>query len=66
MEQTEWHIARTPSRETTLTIRQIAERLHLGSWKSLNHKLYLLKKAAKITQINEFAPTACARAKAKD
>ena len=28
-------------RETTLTIRQIAERLHLGSWKSLNNKLYL-------------------------
>ena len=25
----------------TLTIRQIAERLHLGSWKSLNNKLYL-------------------------
>ena len=28
-------------RETTLTIRQIAERLHLGSWKSLNNNLYL-------------------------
>ena len=31
-------------RETTLTIRQIAERLHLGSWKSLNNKLYLAGK----------------------
>jgi REP element-mobilizing transposase RayT len=29
-------------RETTLTIRQIAQRLHMGSWKSLNNKLYLL------------------------
>ena len=28
-------------RETTLTIRQTAQRLHLGSWKSLNNKLYL-------------------------
>jgi hypothetical protein len=28
-------------RETTLTIRQIAQRLCLGSWKSLNHQLYL-------------------------
>jgi hypothetical protein len=28
-------------RHTTLTIRQMAERLHLGSWKSLNNKLYL-------------------------
>ena len=32
-------------RETTLTIRQIAERLRLGSWKSLNNKLYLLRQA---------------------
>lgn len=31
--------------ETTLTIRQIAERLHLGSWKSLNNKLYLRSRA---------------------
>ncbi len=32
-------------RETTLTIRQIAKRLHMGSWKSLNNKLYLAGKA---------------------
>ena len=32
-------------RETTLTIREIAQRLHLGSWKSLNHRLYLAGKA---------------------
>jgi hypothetical protein len=32
-------------RETTLTIREITKRLHLGSWKSLNHKLYLAAKA---------------------
>ncbi|HWW01833.1 MAG TPA: hypothetical protein VNZ64_19190, partial [Candidatus Acidoferrum sp.] len=32
-------------RETTLTIREIAERLHLGSWKSLNNRLYLAGKA---------------------
>ena len=31
-------------RETTLTIRQIAQRLHMGSWKSLNNKLYLAAK----------------------
>ncbi len=34
-------------RETTLTIREIAQRLHLGSWKSLNNKLYLAGKAAR-------------------
>ena len=28
-------------RETTLTVRQIAERLHTGAWQSLNNKLYL-------------------------
>ena len=33
-------------RETTLTIRQIARRLQMGSWKSLNNKLYLRKKTA--------------------
>ena len=32
-------------RETTLTIRQIAQRLHMGDWKSLNNKLYLRGKA---------------------
>ena len=31
-------------KETTLTIREIAERLHMGSWKSLNNKLYLARK----------------------
>jgi REP element-mobilizing transposase RayT len=31
-------------RETTLTIRQIAQRLQMGSWKSLNNKLYLAGK----------------------
>ena len=28
-------------RETTLTVREIADRLRMGSWKSLNNKLYL-------------------------
>ena len=37
-------------RETTLTIREIAQRLHLGSWKSLNNKLYLARKAKEPTQ----------------
>jgi hypothetical protein len=32
-------------RETTLTIREIARRLEMGSWKSLNNKLYLAGKA---------------------
>ena len=32
--------------ETTLTIRQIAQRLHMGSSKSLNNQLYLRNKAA--------------------
>jgi hypothetical protein len=32
-------------RETTLTIRKIAGRLHVGTWKSLNNKLYLAAKA---------------------
>jgi putative transposase len=30
--------------ETTLTIREIARRLHMGSWKSLNNRLYLAGK----------------------
>jgi hypothetical protein len=30
-------------RETTLTIREIAQRLHMGSWKSLNNRLYLVR-----------------------
>src|SRR2546423_515715 len=34
-------------KKTTLTIREIAERLHMGSWKSLNDKLYLAGKASK-------------------
>jgi hypothetical protein len=37
-------------RETPLTIRQIAQRPYLGSWQSLNNKLYLRnngKRAAK-------------------
>jgi Transposase and inactivated derivatives len=33
--------------ETTLTIRQIATRLHMGSWKSLNNKLYLAGKTSR-------------------
>jgi len=37
-------IAARLRRETTLTIRQIALRLHAGSWKSLNNKLYLQRK----------------------
>jgi hypothetical protein len=32
--------------ETALTTRQIARRLHLGSWRGLNHKLYLRNKTA--------------------
>jgi len=32
-------------RETTLTIREIAGRLRMGSWKSLNNKLYQRRKA---------------------
>ena len=32
-------------RETTLSIREIAQRLHMGSWQSLNNKLYLASKA---------------------
>jgi putative transposase len=31
-------------RETTLTIRELAARLRMGSWKSLNNKLYLAGK----------------------
>ena len=31
-------------RETTLTVREIAGRLQMGSWKSLNNKLYLAGK----------------------
>jgi hypothetical protein len=37
-------IAARLRRETTLTIRQIAKRLHMGSRKSLNNKLYLRSK----------------------
>ena len=37
-------IAARLRRETTLTVREIAKRLHTGSWKSLNNKLYLAKK----------------------
>lgn len=33
--------------ETTLTIREIAQRLRRGSWKSLNNMLYLAAKAAR-------------------
>jgi len=32
-------------RETTLTIRPIAKRLHAGSWKHLNAKLHCWRKA---------------------
>jgi len=32
-------------RETTLTVREIASRLQMGSWKSLNNRLYLAGKA---------------------
>jgi len=32
-------------RETTLTMREIAARLHMGSWKSLNAKLHQWRKA---------------------
>jgi hypothetical protein len=39
-------------RETTLTSRQIAQRLHMGSWKSLNNKLYLAAKASNQRKMN--------------
>ena len=39
-------MARRLRRETTLTIREIAQRMHMGSWKSLNNKLYLAGKQA--------------------
>jgi len=32
-------------RERTLTLPQVAERLQMGSWKSLNNKLYRWRKA---------------------
>jgi len=32
-------------RETTLTLPQVAERLQMGSWKSLNSKLYRWRRA---------------------
>jgi hypothetical protein len=32
-------------RETTLTLPWIAARLHMGTWKSLNAKLYRWRKA---------------------
>lgn len=32
-------------KETTLTVAQIAQRLHCGSWKSLRNKLYLRNQA---------------------
>jgi hypothetical protein len=32
-------------RETTLTVAQIARRLHCGSWKSFRNKLYLRRNA---------------------
>ena len=41
--------ARRLSRETTLTIREIAGRLRMGSWKSLNNKLYLAARAKNTT-----------------
>jgi hypothetical protein len=37
-------------RETTMTIRQIAQHLYLGSWKSLNKKLYLRNKGKRAAQ----------------
>ena len=47
-------IAARLRRETTLTIREIAQRLHTGSWKSLNNRLYLAKKRlAKQRNANE-------------
>ena len=39
-----WNLAARLRRKTTLTIRQTAERLHLGSWKSLNNELYLRRR----------------------
>ena len=42
--QPKMEMARRLRRETTLTIRQIAQRLSMGSWKGLNNKLYLAGK----------------------
>jgi len=42
-------------RETTLTVREIAQRLHMGSWKSLNNKLYIAGKASGNRPKNEKA-----------
>jgi len=39
-------------KETTLTIREIAERLHMGSWKSVNTRLYLATRSSK--PVNKF------------
>jgi DNA-directed RNA polymerase specialized sigma24 family protein len=41
-------------KETTLSIREIAERLAMGSWKSLNNTLYLALRATQ-KQKNEKA-----------
>ena len=37
-------LARRLRQETTLTLRPIAARLSLGSWRTLNHQLYLARK----------------------
>jgi hypothetical protein len=37
-------------RETTLTIRQIAQRPHMGAWQSLNNKLYRLNQGKEHAQ----------------
>jgi hypothetical protein len=37
-------------REPMLTIRQIAQRLYLGSWQSLNNKLYLRNNGKRAAQ----------------
>jgi hypothetical protein len=43
-------IAARLRRETTVTIRQIARRLYLGSWKSLNHQLHLRNRGKRAVQ----------------
>ena len=40
-----WSLAVRLRRQTTLTVGQIAQRLHCGSWKSLRNRLYLRRKA---------------------
>jgi putative transposase len=41
------HLAAQLRQETPMTIKWLAQRLHLGSWKSLNRRLYELRKSTR-------------------